>query len=131
MPITLREAEKLLKAAEDSAVSQGLEISIAVVDTRGDLVISCRMDGARFFTTDVARGKAMASAMFITPSGTLAERANSPVIQYVNQMNLGRLVFGQGALPIMRDNEILGAVGISGGTAQQDEDIAKAALAAL
>jgi uncharacterized protein GlcG (DUF336 family) len=131
MPITLREGEKLLKAAEQSAISQGLKVSIVVVDTRGDWVVACRMDGARYFTTDIARGKAMVSAMFYAPSGTLVERANTPVMQSVNQMNLGRLVFGQGALPIMRGNEVLGAVGVSGGTSQQDEDIAKAALAAL
>ncbi|MBI4296950.1 MAG: heme-binding protein [Chloroflexi bacterium] len=131
MPITLREAERVLKAAESSAISQDLKVSIAVVDTRGDLVITCRMDGARYFTPDIARGKAMASAMFNAPSGTLAERANSPVMQTLNQMNLGRLVFGQGALPIVRGSEVLGAVGVSGATSQQDEDIAKAALAAL
>ena len=59
------------------------------------------------------------------------ERANSPVMQTLNQMNLGRLVFGQGALPIVQGNEVLGAVGVSGATAQQDEDTAKAALTAL
>lgn len=131
MPITLREAEKLLKAAEESALRQSLKVSIAVVDSRGDLVVTCRMDGARYFTLDIARGKAMVSAMFNAPSGTLAERANTPVMQTLNQMNLGRLVFGQGALPIVQGNEVLGAVGVSGATSQQDEDIAKAALAAL
>ncbi len=131
MPITLREAEKLLKAAEESAVHQGLKVSIAVVDSRGDLVLICRMDGARYFTPDIARGKAMVSAMFNAPSGTLVERASTPVMQTLNQMNLGRLVFGQGALPILQHSEVLGAVGVSGATSQQDEDIAKAALAAL
>ncbi|MBM2825214.1 MAG: hypothetical protein HW402_878 [Dehalococcoidales bacterium] len=130
MPITLRESEKLLKVAEESALSQGLKVSIAVVDTRGDLVLTCRMDGARYFTPDIARGKAMVSAMFNAPSGTLAERANTPIMQTLNQMNLGRLVFVQGAVPIVRGNEVLGAVGVSGATSQQDEDIAKAALAA-
>ena len=131
MPIALHEAEKLLKAAEESAVSQGLKVSIAVVDSRGDLVATCRLDGARHFTPDIARGKAMVSAMFNAASGTLAERANNPIMQTLNQMNLGRLVFGQGALPIVQGDEVLGAVGVSGATAQQDEDTAKAALAAL
>ena len=131
MPITLREAEKALKAAEVSAASLGVKVSIVVVDNRGDLVALYRMDGARHFTPDIARGKAMISAMFLAPSGTLAERATSPVMQTLNQMNLGRLVFGQGAVPIMRDNEVQGAIGVSGATSQQDEDIAKAALTSL
>ncbi len=131
MPINLRDAEKLVKAAEASAVSQGIKVSIVVVDTRGDLVVTYRIDGARYFTPDIARGKAMVSAMFNAPSGTLAERASTPIMQSLNQMNLGRLVFVQGALPIVRGNEVQGAIGVSGGTSQQDEDIAKAALAAL
>ena len=131
MNITLREAEKLLKTAEASASSQGLKVSIAIVDSRGDLVLTCRMDGARFFTPDIARGKAMVSAMFNTPSGAMTERGNTPIMQTLNRMNLDRLVFGQGALPIVQDSEVMGAVGVSGATSQQDEDIAKAALAIL
>ncbi len=131
MPVTLRQAQKILKAAEASAASQNLKVSIVVVDNRGDPVAMCRMDGARHFTPDIARGKAMVSAMFNQPSAAMAERATNPIMQTLNQMNLGRLVFGQGALPILKGNEVQGAIGVSGATSQQDEDIARAALASL
>jgi glc operon protein GlcG len=131
MPIKLREAEKLLKAAKDKAISQNLKVSIAVVDSRGDLVVTCRLDGAPYFTPDIARGKAMASANLNAPSGVMGERANNPFTQTLNQMNSGRLFFVQGALPIVQDNEVLGAIGVAGASSQQDEDIAKAALAVL
>ena len=131
MPITLRVAQKLLKAAEDKAISQNLKVSIAVVDSRGDLVVTCRTDGAPYFTPDLARGKAMVSANLNAPSGVMGERADNPFTRTLNQMNSGRLLFVQGALPIVQDNEVLGAVGVAGATSQQDEDIAKAALAAL
>ena len=131
MPITLQEAEKLRKAGEESAKSQSLKVSIVVVDSRGDLVVASRLDGARHFTPDIARGKAMVSAMFNAPSANFAERADSPIMQSLNKMSSGLLMFVQGALPIVRGDEVLGAVGVSGATAQQDEDTAKAALAAL
>ncbi|MSQ33431.1 MAG: heme-binding protein [Dehalococcoidia bacterium] len=131
MAITLSEAQKIMRAAQASAKALGINVSISVVDPRGDLVASVRMDGARFFTPDVARGKAMVSAMFGQASAALAERASDPIFQGLNQMQQGRLMFGQGAVPITKGSEIVGAVGVSGGTAQQDEDVAKAGLAAL
>lgn len=131
MSVSLHDAARIIQAGEASAKSQGIKVSIAVVDTRGDLVALSRMDGARFFTPDVARGKAMVAAVFGQSSALLAERANSPVFQSLNQMHQGRFVFGQGGLPIAKGNEIVGGVGVSGGTSQQDEDIGKAGLAAL
>jgi uncharacterized protein GlcG (DUF336 family) len=131
MAITLSEAQKMLAAAQASASSMGVNVSICVIDPQGVPVASARMDGARFFTADVARGKAMVSAFFGQPSGAFGERASSPVFTAFNQMNGGRLFFVQGAVPITKDKELVGAVGVSGGSAQQDEDIAKAGLDAL
>jgi uncharacterized protein GlcG (DUF336 family) len=131
MPLTLKDAQKIIMAGEASAAQLGIKVTIAVVDARGDLVALARMDGARYFTPDVAKGKAVVSATFGQPSGAFAERANSPVFQSLNLMRQGGLVFGQGALPIAKGGEVQGAVGVSGGTSQQDEDVAKAGLAAL
>ena len=129
--ITLADAEIILGAAKDHANSLGIKVSICVVDARGDLLALIRMDGARFYTTDVARGKATVSAMFGRPSAAFAERANSPVFQSLNQMQQGRLVFGQGAIPVTKGEEIIGAVGVSGGSSQQDEEVASAGVSAL
>ncbi|MFQ5860111.1 MAG: heme-binding protein [Dehalococcoidia bacterium] len=131
MTITLAEAEKLLQAAKAKAREMGIPVSIAVVDPRGDLVAVARQDGARWTTPEIARGKAVASATFGVPSGELAERANSPVMRSVMLMQGGRFIPHQGALPIKRSNQVIGAVGVSGGTSQQDEEVAQAGIDAL
>ena len=69
MSISLTESEKVLEAAKAEAKRLGLAVSAAVVDSRGDFKAGFRMDGAGWFTADVCRGKAFASANFGVPSG--------------------------------------------------------------
>ena len=126
---TMEQALELLVGARNAADDIGVKLSCAVVDSRGDLVALARMDGARFFTTDVARGKAALSAMFGQPSGSLANLAQSPAFQNFNEAAQAPLYPFQGALPIQQDGATIGALGCSGAAAQQDEDAARAALA--
>jgi len=126
---TYGEARTALAAAWASADKITVKVSCAVVDSRGDLVAVGRMDGARFLTTDVARGKALTSAMFGQPSGSMGTFANSPAFEKLNSATQGRLYPVQGAVPIMRNNQVFGAIGCSGATSQQDEDAAKAGAA--
>ena len=77
----------------------------------------------------VARGKALVSALFGQPSGNMSAFANSPFFSNFNTAAQGRLYPIQGALPITRNNQTLGAMGCSGASAQQDEDAVRAALA--
>lgn len=126
---TMAEAMKALETARAAASKMGVGLSCAVVDSRGDLVALARMDNARFFTADVARGKAQVSAIFGLPSGNLAQFGANPAFGNLNITAQGRLYPVQGAVPVMRNNQVLGAVGCSGGTGQQDEDAAKAAVA--
>ena len=126
---TMEQALKLLAGARNAADDIGVKLSCAVVDSRGDLVALARMDGARFFTTDVARGKASLAAMFGQPSGSLTNLAQSPAFQNFNEAAQAPLYPFQGALPIQQDSETIGALGCSGASAQQDEDAARAALA--
>lgn len=128
---TMADALKALEAARAAAVKLNVNLSCAVVDSRGDLVALTRMDGARFFTTDVARGKAQVSAMFGQPSGNLAQFGQQPFFNNLNSAAQGRLFPVQGALPISKNNQIMGAIGCSGATAQQDEDAARAGLGTL
>jgi uncharacterized protein GlcG (DUF336 family) len=122
----------VIEAAEESAERLGVKVSVSVVDARGDLIASVRMDGAPFFTSDVSRGKATASAVFGQPSAALADHAGSPVFTSLNIMLQGRLVLTQGAVVVIKGGDVVeGAVGVSGGTAQQDEDIANAGLQVL
>ncbi len=126
---SMADALKGLEAARAAAVRIKVNLSCAVVDSRGDLIALTRMDGARFFTTDVARGKAQVSAMFGQPSGNMAQFGQSPVFPNFNTAAQGRLYPIQGALPITKSGQVLGAIGCSGASSQQDEDAAKAGLA--
>lgn len=128
---TMAEALNALEATRAAAAKIGVVLSCAVVDSRGDLIAVARMDGARFFTTDVARGKAQVSAMFGQPSGAMAQFGASPFFSNLNTAAQGRLYPIQGALPIMRAKQLIGAIGCSGATAQQDEDAARAGLSLL
>ena len=129
--MSLEEAERILHAAKAKALEMGVKLSISVVDARGDLKCMVRMDGAPWRTPYVSRGKARASACFGLPSGDLTERAATPVMRAVMEVERGEFVPGQGALPILRGGELIGAVGGSGGTAQEDEDASRAGIAAL
>ncbi|MEQ1869256.1 MAG: heme-binding protein [Vicinamibacterales bacterium] len=126
---SMADALKALEAARAAAVKIKVNLSCAVVDSRGDLIALARMDGARFFTTDVARGKAQVSAIFGQPSGNMAQLGQSPVFPNFNTAAQGRLYPIQGALPITKNGQVLGAIGCSGASSQQDEDAAKAGLA--
>ena len=126
---TFAEAQKALASSWAAADKMSVKVSCAVVDSRGDLIALGRMDGARFLTTDVARGKALTSALFGQPSGALGQFGTSPFFQNLNTAAQGRIYPIQGAVPIVRNNQVLGAIGCSGATAQQDEDAAKAGLA--
>ena len=115
-------------AAQEAAAALGVSLSCAVVDSRGDMIALARMDGARFYTTDVAQGKARMSALFGQPSGDMADFGNSPAFSSFNETIPGPLYAFQGALPIMRNGELIGAMGCSGAASQVDEDAVRSAL---
>ena len=129
--LTLSEAQAIIQAAQRDAARRNLQLSIAVVDGRGDLIAATRMASARATTMDTAIGKAMGAAIFGRPSADLAANSSSPLYQNMNEATGGRLRFLQGALPIVRDGYTVGAVGTSGASSQDDEDNVRAALAAV
>ena len=131
MAMTLAEAERILQAAKKKAQDMGVKVAISIVDPRGDLVAMVRLDGALWRTAPVSRGKAFASVAFGAPSGELTARADNPVMRSLILMEGGNMIPQQGAVPIKRGDELLGAIGVSGATSQEDEDIARAGIAAL
>ena len=124
-------AKRIVDAAFAAATEMGILVAIAVLDARGDTVMQARMDGAKWWWVDTSRGKAFATTVFGQPSAELTPRLTNPVGQAMLAMHSGRIVYGQGALPIIRDGQLIGAVGIGGGTSQQDEDVARAGISAL
>jgi uncharacterized protein GlcG (DUF336 family) len=121
----------MIQAAKNKSLELGVNVSISIVDGRGDLLAMLRLDNARWYTVDVSRGKAFASASFGRPSTDLQDRADSPVFRSISLMQGGRIIPSKGALPISQDDQVVGAIGVSGGTADQDEEIAQAGLDTL
>ena len=89
------------------------------------------MDNAIRASAYAIQGKAVASAAFGRPSGEMAERADQPTPRGVAAAEGGHIIMGQGAVPIIRNGVVDGACGVSGGTAQQDEDCSPAGVAQL
>jgi uncharacterized protein GlcG (DUF336 family) len=131
MSLTLAEANTIVQAALDKAKEMNIRISVAVCDAGGRLMAFNRMDNAIWGSVYGCQGKAIASVAFARPSGELAERAGSPIIQGIAAAEGGHMIPSQGAMPIIRHGVAEGACGVGGGTGQQDEDCARAGVAKL
>ena len=129
--VTLSEAVKLCEAAITKAEEIGITIAVSVVDSGTNLVAMQKMEKALILGIEGSKGKAVASVMFGQPSGELSARAESPTMRALSIQWGGRFIMGQGAVPIVRNGEGIGACGVGGGTAEEDEDCARAALATI
>ena len=131
MALTLAEANQIVAGALDKARELNIRISVAVCDAGGRLMAFNRMDNAIWASVYGCQGKAIASVAFGRASGELQERAGSPIIQGIAAAEGGHMIPSQGAVPIVRNGVVEGACGVGGGTAQQDEDCARAGVAKL
>jgi uncharacterized protein GlcG (DUF336 family) len=124
--LTLDNARSMLDRALARAQELDVAVSIAVVDAGGHVNASARMDGAGFQTPDIARGKAWTSAAFRAPSGAIeANMQAAPAFAGAVATTMrGDFMPRQGALPVPGG----GALGVSGATSAQDEDIAQYAI---
>ena len=130
--ITLEDARRVVSAAEEKAREIGQPMNIAVVDNGRDLKTFARMEDAWLGSIDIAINKAFTSASFLMPTGDLAEmtRPGQPLYG-LESTNNGRVVTFAGGIPLMRDGSVEGAVGVSGGTVDQDKQVAEAGVAAF
>ena len=129
MPLTLDEANRIVRGALAKAQELNIRISAAVCDAGGRLIAFQRMDNAIWASDYGSQGKAVASAAFGRPSGELTERADQPTPRGIAIAEGGHMIMGQGAVPIIRNGIVEGACGVGGGTSQQDEDCARAGVA--
>ncbi len=129
--VTLAEADRVCDAAIAKAEELGIKVAATVVDGGTNLVVEKKMDGTLLLAIEGSRGKAVASVIFGQPSGELEARSERPTMRALTIQSGGRFIMGQGAMPITRDGEVIGACGVGGGTSQEDEDCARAGLAAL
>jgi uncharacterized protein GlcG (DUF336 family) len=130
--ITLEEARRIISAAEEKAGQMGQPMNIAVMDAGRNLVAFHRMDGAWVASTDIAIDKAFTSAGRGLTTRRIGEMAQpgQPLFG-INTTNGGRIVIFAGGVPLTRDGEVIGAIGVSGGTVDEDEEVAEAGVAAL
>ena len=131
MPLTYEQAERTLRAAMAKAQEMGLRMGISVVDDKGNLVAMGRMTGAGGGTADISLGKAKVAAAYGVASKVISERLPQSITIPLTVMNGGRLVFSQGAVPLKEGDVVVGAVGASGNTPENDELVAEAGAAAL
>jgi uncharacterized protein GlcG (DUF336 family) len=130
--LTLSDAKRMLEAGEAKAASIGIAYNIAVVDAGGALIAFTRQDGALIGSIDLAIGKAVTARLFDKPTSDLAALAQPGAPLFgIEQSNDGRVVIFGGGLPIRIDGNIVGAVGTSAGTVEQDIAVAESAAAAI
>ena len=130
MALTRARARESVERGFAKAQALGFKVAIAVVDDAGHLVVCDRMDGALWVTPEIARAKANAAAAFQATTLDLEERFTKRQLFADNVATLGdyQFVFGRGAVPLVEDGRIVGAVGVSGAVpADNDHTIADAA----
>jgi uncharacterized protein GlcG (DUF336 family) len=130
--LTLEDAKQMLSAAEAKAGSLGIPYCVAVVDAGGHLVAFLRQDGALIGSIDLAINKAATARIFDKTTADLATLAQSgrPLFG-IQESNSGKVVIFAGGVPVILDGTIVGAVGASSGTVEQDIAVAEAAITVL
>ena len=125
--LTSADVKKMLAACEAEALKNKWAVSVAIVDEGGYLLALQRMDGASAITAEVSLGKARTSAMTKRPSKFFEDRIKErPAFA---GFPAGILI--QGGVPLIHDNECVGAIGVSGVQSHEDEQVAQAGAGAL
>lgn len=130
--LTLVAARRIIGAVEAAARDMAVPMSVAVVDGGDQLVAFERMDGADLVTIDLARDKAFSALMNRMPTADLAPLVQ-PGAEFYGYDSLagGRMIVFAGGMPLERDGVLVGAIGVSGGSAEQDRRAAEAGVTAF
>jgi uncharacterized protein GlcG (DUF336 family) len=130
--VTLEDARKVIAAAEKKAEEIRQPMNIAVADGGGNLVAHVRMDDAWLGSIDIAIKKAFTSRAFNISTRDLAQHSQSGGQFFgIHASNDGRVMIFAGGVPLRRDGEVVGAVGVSGGSGEQDHAVAEAGARAF
>ena len=124
--ISLSRAQQVIAAAEAKAAEIDVAMNIAVVDAGDNLTAFVRQDGAWLGSIDIAQGKAYTARAFDMPTADLGTEAQPGKSLYgIEASNDGKLIVFAGGIPIEDGEEIVGAIGVSGGTVDQDQEVAE------
>lgn len=130
--VRLEDARRVIAAAERKAGELGQPMNIAVVDAGGNLVSHVRMDGAWLGSIDISIKKAFTSRAFDITTKDLATHSQSGGQFFgIHASNDGRVMIFAGGIPLKRADAVVGAVGVSGGSGDQDQAVAEAGAAAF
>lgn len=128
--MTLADARKVIAAAEKKAAEIGQPMNIAVVDEGGNLVSHVRMDNAWLGSIDISINKAFTARAFDLPTKDLATHSQSGGQFFgIHVSNHGRIMIFAGGIPLKREGKVVGAIGVSGGSGDQDHAVAEAGVA--
>jgi len=126
--LTLRAAKAIADAAEAEALRRGSAVVIAVVDDGGNLLVLHRLDDTQVASVEVGIAKARTAAIFRRPSKAFEDQVKNGRVAALGLPGAAPL---QGGIPIVHRGKVIGAIGVSGNTPQEDEDIAKVGASAL
>ena len=133
--LTLAGAKKILATATALAAEAGIAVSVVIVDAGGHVILVERMDGGRFHTVHSAATKAVCAASSRRPTGPLG--AQGQPLDAIHAIGLAvaagaeRWTAMEGGCPIIFDGECIGAIGVSGGSFEFDEGVARKAAAVI
>jgi uncharacterized protein GlcG (DUF336 family) len=130
--VTLSGAQTIVEAARAKAEEIGVPMNIAVVDEGNNLTAFARMDGAWLGSIDIAKNKAYTARSFDMSTKDLAPlcQPNQPLFG-IHASNQGQLIIFAGGIPLTVGDQVVGAVGVSGGSVEQDQEVAEAGVAAF
>ncbi|MBF8275085.1 MAG: hypothetical protein HW390_158 [Candidatus Brocadiaceae bacterium] len=129
--ITLNDAKRIIAAAEKKANEIGQPMNVAIADAGGNLVAHVRMDGAWIGSIDISIKKAYTSRAFDIATKDLAGHSQSGGQFFgIHASNDGRIMIFAGGIPLKRNGKVVGAIGVSGGSGEQDHSVAEAGAAA-
>ena len=123
----LADAQKVITAAEKKAAEMGQPMNIAVSDEGGNLVAHVRMDNAWIGSIDIAQKKAFTSRAFDISTKDRATNSQSGGQFFgIHASNNGKIMIFAGGIPLKKDGKVVGAIGVSGGSGEQDHAVAEA-----
>ena len=130
--VTLERAYRVVMAAREKATEIGVKMNIAVVDEGNNLLAFVRMPGAWLGSIDIAQSKAFTARAFDMPTKTLgaASQPGEPLFG-IHASNHGKIIIFAGGIPLEENGRVVGAIGVSGGTVEQDQEVAEAGVAAF
>ncbi len=130
--LTLEKAEKIIAAAKKKAIKMDVKMNISVVDTGANLVAFVRMDGAWLGSADISLKKAKTARFFDMNSGEIGKLSQPGGPLYNIEHSNGGLISFPGGIPLKnKEGEIIGAIGVSGSSVDNDHAVAEAGTAAL